>query len=678
MKSSLFTERVFGQPLKDTVHDPVVDRKIQHLEVELPAQAEKEGELLARIKKPSTSETKLTPAEQGYVDTIQGVVEQNRSRVGGKLQTLYQQGMRIKQEIERQGLSFDNRQQQEIDQVEIQQEKALLQTDTHFQGKIERANEQMERCHEQHSQAQHQLALISPEAQYGFHKAVYILVLIAVFLGEIPQLFASFLAFGWNIAVVVLLVMGVSASQCLIAHFLGMYAKQSNAPQKKQTIRLVAIGMLVFFLATGLMRIGELGSFLSLIFFTILNTILFFAATWASMMFHPKNKEAFQKKQRLTQEVAEKANALFQAEARAEDVQRAYEAEYERIRETHTAQIEALQAHVHPLIREDESIQSRFFDTWQYGQAIEQQAVAIKNLTIQRFRQANYATRMESERPPYWNDPLPELHLYFENFNEFFDESNQSHPSAEPAMIPRAGGFASAAVSLLMLVSATLGGCQLVDSAPVTSKVVAAIDVTDSLQIPVHQTAEHLLALLEETPGSKPPNHYEASFFLLEDVSLNHRYQTEWDYGSVLENPQKREQRKQAFVDHLDDLMSQALDAPYGRQYSRLYLPLCRCLNELAQDDARYKRLVIFSNLLENSEVFSAYETGGVEALLNAPDSVMLAFQNECQLEPLTGIEIIIVHRPDRSTDRLVLHMQRLYQSLLETKGARVNIKPNL
>lgn len=666
---------------KNGIHDPDVEHAIKSFSERQP-EAQREAELLTQTKKPDVSETEQTPFELSCSHEAQGVIERIKSLVGGAMQACYQRIERLKKEALRLGLSIENRQKDRIDALDVQEQKALDQHDSVYQEKRERNQEEISFWHEKRNQTLLQYNRVSEEAQYAFPPAFYACLMVMAFLGEAPQLYSSFLTFGWNIIVVALLVVGVSGSQCLISHFLGLFIKQEpESPQKKKVIYTISVAMVLFFLATGLIRIAEASSALSLVFFTILNAILFFVATWASKVFHPKEKEAFQKKKRIKREFGETEKGLAKAEEQGEKIERDYEAERFSIQATYKTQIETLETDAHPLVREYESECEHFFALWQYGQAAEKQVVAIRDITIQRFRHGVYSNSVTHERPQYWSKPNPELTLYFESFTDFFSETNEAQPSSEPVTLgQKANGFKNAAFGLVVLIGSLFSGCQMVNPDTVTSKVVVAIDVTDSIQVPLPETATHIWELLEQVESGQPtPNKYEVELFLLEDISLNHTYRMVEQFKNVFENPHEIESKKEAFVVKLEGQIRQVLSQSNGHDQSLLYYPICTRLNQLAKDQAHYKKMVVFSNLLENNAAFSVYSKEDLERLQKDLEGVQKQFSEECSLEDMSSIqEVYFIHRPNASTDQSVQQMQRIYRTLLEQQNTIVFIQANL
>ncbi len=113
--------------------------------------------------------------------------------------------------------------------------------------------------------------------------------------------------------------------------------------------------------------------------------------------------------------------------------------------------------------------------------------------------------------------------------------------------------------------------------------------------------------------------------------------------------------------------------------YSECFRTISHELQTLTNSSASRKILIVFSNLRENSDIFSCYGNAAQKLLQNNPEKVADSLSMACPLPAnLSGIEIYLVYQPsDRIDDQVYLEMATIYKSLLESRGARVTIQTN-
>ncbi len=102
-------------------------------------------------------------------------------------------------------------------------------------------------------------------------------------------------------------------------------------------------------------------------------------------------------------------------------------------------------------------------------------------------------------------------------------------------------------------------------------------------------------------------------------------------------------------------------------------------LNRLASSDASVKKLIIYSDLTENSDWFSFFKKTNQNKLLKRPHIIEKAFLKEYKLnDNLSGIQIYLVYQPTLETETIYRKLSALYKSILEKRGAIVHIQANL
>lgn len=654
---------------------PEIEKEIKKLEDKLPKEAEKAGKKLGLVGRPLPDDN-ILPVEYSYLQEAQAVNEIIKSEITGHVLSTFQKVKDKQKEIERLGIDSDDRVEKEIEKATAAKDNSLTDLKSLFEGKIKRAKEQVKHWNEVLTNAQHQTALIAKEAKNAFSLWVYLALLGLIGIGEFPLTYQLFLSLGNDLIATIAISIGLTAALIIIAHYYGLFLKQYFAENKKRGI-LVSIGVnsivIAVFVGVGVMRATAEGGNSSLMLFGLINCLVFWCGVAISYFYHPKDKEAAQELSRLKTENKNSLKELQKAEAKEEEIQKTYDTEQERIMDEYRERIEKAESSEHPLIEELNNLKASFHAIWAYGQAKENQVSAIKDKALQTFRTANYLSRKDKTPIAYWEEDLPALKKHFQNFADFFNanQGNLTESNTQSTFTPPKRNLG---LTMILALAMFATACSPTKSEPVRSKIVVGIDITDSITQPIHEVSTHLLEQFEANEAEI----YNAEIFLLSDVSNNHSYTATWEYGSVIENPDKRDARKLVFVDELDSLFKEALSHPQGREYSRIYYPICRALYALANSKAQFKCLVLFTDLLENDpEVFSIYAPYGQKQLVKHPEVVKAAFENECQLPSLEGINIKVIHRNVRETDRMVWLMQGFYQELLEAKGASVSYHAN-
>lgn len=144
--------------------------------------------------------------------------------------------------------------------------------------------------------------------------------------------------------------------------------------------------------------------------------------------------------------------------------------------------------------------------------------------------------------------------------------------------------------------------------------------------------------------------------------------------GIVLNNTITRKEEVRAFKEELDSMLVGFTTKPAGRDYSSVYQPVARVLNDLAQSSYPNRVLLLYSDLLENRPSESVYvmDLGNAATL----DSLINRMEKEMALVDLSGIEVWIIHKPKDLKDesRFLAMSEKVYGEILKRHGATVHI----
>jgi hypothetical protein len=173
-------------------------------------------------------------------------------------------------------------------------------------------------------------------------------------------------------------------------------------------------------------------------------------------------------------------------------------------------------------------------------------------------------------------------------------------------------------------------------------------------------------------------------------AKLNIQTITDVDYNTVhslylpdrfilLSNPTARDKEiadfKQAVEKSIDTVNSEKI----GYTGSNICAPLFRELNRIALSGADIKRVILYSDMEENSQFFSVYRDADLAMLKNNPEAAAKFFKRFGELGNLHGVEVYFVFQPQTRLDNEYFRvMTNFLKPLLEQAGAAVYIGANL
>lgn len=220
-----------------------------------------------------------------------------------------------------------------------------------------------------------------------------------------------------------------------------------------------------------------------------------------------------------------------------------------------------------------------------------------------------------------------------------------------------------------------LSGCKK-QSPQYNFTIFGMFDFTDKK--PVIPTAKQLITLIGL--HTNPFSGLKIGFTFISDKDIN-----KWEFlnieaeDPIFSNKIRRNLQVESFEKRLDTLLNIFQDTSLKPcAHSIIYRPLVEVLNNLSKATTSRKVLIISSNLYENSSL-SFYTANCLNLLKCKPNKVLKIFEEESQLQDLTGIEIFILYKPIGFTDNNnFMIVSNFYKKLFESKGAIVKISTNL
>ena len=153
--------------------------------------------------------------------------------------------------------------------------------------------------------------------------------------------------------------------------------------------------------------------------------------------------------------------------------------------------------------------------------------------------------------------------------------------------------------------------------------------------------------------------------------------------GMLGENPLNRRDEVQRFSTELKESFTTILEnADWGTEASKIYQKVSRELLKMKRNEADRKYLIIYSDMLENSKLFSFYGSNWkqqIEKLAEDPELTLgqLA-KNGPALPDLSEFEIFVVVTRNSENDEKINLSEQLWTSILEQQGATISFNSTL
>lgn len=200
-------------------------------------------------------------------------------------------------------------------------------------------------------------------------------------------------------------------------------------------------------------------------------------------------------------------------------------------------------------------------------------------------------------------------------------------------------------------------------------------DVTDMQAS--HLNAEQVIEQLDLNQHKHDA--FTFRFIDLSDVSMNQITQFSMKASPVLlSNEIARDKEVKGMESTILAHLTNASHDSLGRSYSSIYLPIVKELMVLNSSGSDSKVLVVYSDLMENTDLLSFYKVDNTAMLQSNPKQIKSTFESIQPLPDLDGIQVYFIYQPNsQNTDVLYKRISTIYKDLLTGKGAQVYIQPN-
>jgi hypothetical protein len=217
---------------------------------------------------------------------------------------------------------------------------------------------------------------------------------------------------------------------------------------------------------------------------------------------------------------------------------------------------------------------------------------------------------------------------------------------------------------------------------PLYLQATALVDITDRRD--VLPDAEMLLSFYDFTKDNSRRAYFRittTSDKLLNPVSENYLASgKETEKDNQFDDPDYRERLVLAFYDEVRKSVSEfnaKLKQDSLLDHSECFRSIASELMRMDENKADKSLLAVYSDLCENSGLFSVYTKTGFTQLQNNPASIIQRFESANLLpKNLKGFIVMFIFQPKtRNEDSLFNAMAGVYKKMLEARGAKVIIR---
>jgi hypothetical protein len=241
-------------------------------------------------------------------------------------------------------------------------------------------------------------------------------------------------------------------------------------------------------------------------------------------------------------------------------------------------------------------------------------------------------------------------------------------------------------ITLIILLS-TVFACQ--EEIVSTTQINVLIDVTDKRFEDKSFVSENLPKFLQIMNLNKETGGYsggEIKLSLINEVSDSKSKTVKIGSaktGLMGENKLNRKDEVDRFYGNLENTFTQILStANWGTNESKIYQKVTRELLKMKKSNYDKKKMIIFSDMLENSNLFSFYGVNwkaGIQKMIENPESTLETLSEKGPVLPdLSEFTIYIITTRTAENDEKINLSEQLWMTLFEYQGATVYFNSSL
>lgn len=240
-------------------------------------------------------------------------------------------------------------------------------------------------------------------------------------------------------------------------------------------------------------------------------------------------------------------------------------------------------------------------------------------------------------------------------FSYTSEVDKQDSPTYHPSKI---------ATILLFIMSFIFSSCSVFLPEPLSKEVTIVIDKTDSVFIDGGEVVDYLFENmnLDEDKTS----HIQVNIGTITDRFIEPIVHINLPAGKgfMMRNEKARQEAITAFKHEVKTTLESMTQLIPSLPYTQLYYPLCcEYLSALANSSADIKTLLLYSNLIHHTKDLSFYQyRRKPEGLLNDYESVLQQLEKSCLLPDLQGVDIRVIHFPQKQEDALFVTVKSFWE----------------
>lgn len=310
----------------------------------------------------------------------------------------------------------------------------------------------------------------------------------------------------------------------------------------------------------------------------------------------------------------------------------------------------------------------------------------IVNTKHLRLSVLSYAKTLEDTICKYYKEAIAEFKKAFMEKAGYVPYSFNSEPPelnrfySEHSIIPNAHEKVKPLTTIIILLALALTSCDKIIPTRTGNSVGIVVDITDSLQVINEEfTIDKLKPLFAVSKD------YNASSRCVLATITDLRY-TEVSISSVEDdsyfssNIIQRDTLIKSFFHSVKKNIGIIKHKPIGTKGSFVIYAIAKMLNDIATSPIKgNKKVIVFSDLAENTSVFNIYRESDRQLLEKNPKALYKLFDKEYPLPNLKGIEIILINRPgDTREDEQYHLLSQTLKTYYQERGAQVVISASI
>jgi hypothetical protein len=225
--------------------------------------------------------------------------------------------------------------------------------------------------------------------------------------------------------------------------------------------------------------------------------------------------------------------------------------------------------------------------------------------------------------------------------------------------------------NILLLITLVLGiwSCSKTPTASITIAVMA--DKTDPL-IPKPNIL-HIKSFLKDVKYDEGMRVFR--FQTITDSNVNESFGAKLPAKDPFGNSLQYKANIRKFYQRIDTLFATNNKEQHTFKSSSILKPLLAQLDKLQASNTTKKVLLLYSDILEASDVFNVYNERNQQPLLTKPKEVVQHLKSQGKIPQLEGVELYIIYYPtNRMNNRLFEKMTLVYKELFKDSGLKIHI----